>query len=128
MERAAGTGGPWTLLEPRRQAAAFLGVAVEALGLDGRVRIVRERLGEHLSRPSAQELLESTVAVTLRAVRLSRREWRGLAAGLSVHGRVVWPTTAGARERADLPKGAFEEEAHDAARGIVWIGRRPTGS
>lgn len=121
-EDDAGRGGAWTLLEPRRQAAAFLGAAVEALGLEDRVRTVRKRLGDYLEAADGQRTVRAASAVTLRGVRLRCREWEGLAAGLPAGARVVWPTSAAARARADLRAGLFCEQTRPATRGIVWIG------
>ncbi len=123
LEAETGAGGPWTLLEPRRQAAGFLGVAVENLGLASRVRVVRQRLNDYLNDDETTPALRALSAVTLRAVRLSRREWIGLAASLGPEAVVIWPTSAAARARADLRPGLFREEMRPARRGIVWVGR-----
>ncbi len=108
--------GAWTLLEPRRTASTFLELAVRKLGIADRVTVVRSRLQGWLRDPAP------VAGVTLRAVRLSRREWEGLAAALPDGARVVWPTSAPGRSRADLPEGLFRERTVAAARGIVWIG------
>ncbi len=123
VEDETGGAGPWTLLEPRRQAAGFLGVAVETLGLENRVKVERRRLNDYLNDDGNAASMRALSAVTLRAVRLSRREWTGLAASLSPEAVVIWPTSLAARARADLPSGLFREDLLPARRGIVWVGR-----
>lgn len=118
---AAG-GGDWLLLEPRRRAAAFLESAIEDLGLASRIRVLRLHFKDYLNQEEAPEYLGRVAAVTLRAVRLKKVEWRGLAAGLRLSAVVIWPTSEAGRERADLPEGLFEEERRPAERGIVWRG------
>lgn len=120
---AAVETGDWLLLEPRRRAAAFLETAVEAMGLAARVRVCRQHFKDYLNQDGSAEFLEGVAAVTLRAVKLKRIEWQGLATRLGPAAVVIWPTSRAARERADLPEGLFEEEELPADRGIVWRGR-----
>lgn len=115
--------GDWLLLEPRRRAAAFLETAVEAMGLAARVRVCRMHFKDYLNQDEAAEFLRRVTAVTLRAVKLKRIEWQGLATRLGPSAVVIWPTSRAARERADLPRDLFAEEEHPAERGIVWQGR-----
>ncbi len=112
----------WTLLEPRRTAVGFLELAIENLGITDRVRVVRCRLKNFLSQPEEWNRMRKATAVTLRAVRLRKQEWKGLAQALRPEARVIWPTSQAARERADLPSGLYEERSVPVERGIVWIG------
>ena len=121
-------GGDWILLEPRQVAAAFLEMATDKLGLEGRVRVVRQRLKEFLRSEAGRTELARVSAVTLRAVKLRADEWTMLAAGMSAGAPVIWPTSRPARERAGLGDGLFDEEFVAADRGIVWIGRPRTAS
>ena len=120
---AAVETGDWLLLEPRRRAAAFLETAAEAMGLAARVRVCRRHFRDYLNQDESPEFLGRVAAVTLRAVKLKRIEWQGLATRLGPAAVVLWPTSRAARERADLPDGLFEEEERPAERGIVWQGR-----
>ena len=113
----------WTLLEPRRLSAQFLELAAAELGVAHRVRVVRARLREFLDQDAGKKDVSRMAAVTLRAVRLSPQEWRGLAASLSGRATVIWPTSASARAAARMPKRAFSEDVVPAQRGIVWLGR-----
>ncbi len=122
---AAVTDRGWTLLEPRRSASVFLELAVRKLDLAGRVKVERKRLGDWLDSREPGSL--PFAAVTLRAVRLTRREWKGLAAALPAGAVVVWPTTGAARRRAECPEGILDERAVPATRGIVWLGTAPGG-
>ena len=124
---AAVETGDWLLLEPRRRAAAFLETAAEAMGLTARVRVCRMHFKEYLNQDDSAAFLGRVTAVTLRAVKLKRIEWQGLATRLGPSAVVLWPTSRAARERADLPRGLFDEEEHPAERGIVWQGR-PRGT
>ena len=121
-------GRRWLLLEPRQVSAAFLEMAADKLGLSPRVRIVRQRLKDFLSSPTAGAELARVSAVTMRAVRLRAGEWAMLAAGMSAGAPVIWPTSRAARERAALESGLFDEEFVSADRGVVWIGRPRTVS
>ena len=118
----------WILLEPRRSSAAFLEMATDQLGLDARVRVVRQRLKEFLRSETGRSELGRVSAVTMRAVKLRAEEWTQLAAGLSAGVPVVWPTSRPARERARFGSGLFHEQIVPAERGIVWIGRPRTAS
>ena len=113
----------WTLLEPRRLSAQFLELAATELGVAPQVRVVRSRLREFLDQDAGRKEVSRMAAVTLRAVRLSRQEWRGLAALLPGRATVIWPTSAAARAAAPMPERAFLEENVPAPRGIVWLGR-----
>ncbi len=113
-------GGTWTLLEPRRIASVFLELAARKLDLAASVQVERARLGDWLVGKAPGSL--PFAAVTLRAVRLARREWEGLAAALPPEAVVVWPTTVAARRRAACPEGLFTERKVPASRGIVWLG------
>lgn len=124
---AAAEDGDWLLLEPRRRAAVFLEAAVEAMGLAGRIRVLRLHFKDYLKQEEAAEFLGRVAAVTLRAVRLKTVEWRGLATRLRPPAVVIWPTSEAGRERADLPDGLFEEERRPAERGIVWRGTPGVG-
>lgn len=115
--------GHWTLLEPRRRAAAFLEIAAGRLGLAPRLSVVRKTLQHFLNSPEGTAALGQTGAVTLRAVKLRRGEWKGLARALTPRTPVIWPTSRAARERAAIPPRLYHEEIFEAARGIVWIGR-----
>lgn len=115
--------GDWILLEPRSTPAAFLEMAAESLGLEARVRVVRERLKHFLNLERGRDDLARVSAVTVRAVRLQAPEWRGLARALSAGTPVIWPTSRAARTRAALEEGLFEESFTPAERGVVWIGR-----
>ena len=120
---AAVAEGAWTLLEPRRQAAGFLDLAADSLGIASRVQVVRARLHNYLNNPAQRSSLGAVAAVTLRAVRLRAQEWKGLAAALSHEAVVIWLTSESARARADLPSGVYDEEIFPAERGVVWLGR-----
>lgn len=113
----------WTLLEPRRSAAAFLELAVTELELTSRVSVVRRPLQDYLNSSQGRDRVRQVRAVTLRAVRLRRVEWKGLARTLRAGIPVIWPSSRAARERAGIPDGLYRERTFPAARGIVWVGR-----
>ena len=117
-----GAGSAWTLLEPRRVAASFLELAIAETGLAQRARVVRQTLHQFLNSSEGSATISEARAATLRAVRLRRVEWRGLARTLRPGAVVIWPTSENARERAAVPEGIYEEERIPAERGIVWIG------
>jgi len=117
---AAAGSGVWTLLEPRRTASAFLEFASRKLLPPGRVEVERCRLAEWLRRREPDSL--PFTAVTLRAVRLTRGEWTGLAAALRPGAVVIWPTSPAGRSRAEIPDRLFREQEEAATRGIVWRG------
>ncbi len=129
----AGSGSTWTLLEPRRVAASFLELAIAEVGLSERARVVRQTLHQFLNSSEGSATISKVRAATLRAVRLRRVEWRGLARTLSPGAVVIWPTSGNARDRAAIPAGLYREERVPADRGIVWLGhvsretRQPAG-
>ena len=118
----AGTA-EWVLLEPRRASGAFLEMAIDGLGLTGRVHVVSQRLKEYLRSEAGRAGLARVSAVTMRAVKLQAAEWSLLAAGMPAGAPVIWPTSRPARERAELKVGLFDEELVTAERGVVWVGR-----
>ncbi len=122
---AVAGGGDWVLLEPRRAPAAFLDLAIEDLGLNSRVRVVRQRLKDFLKSEAGRTEMHNFSAVTMRAVKLQAAEWDMLAAGMSPDASVIWPTTRAARQRAELAAGLFDETFREAERGVVWVGRLP---